>query len=188
MNCFAFWGMPITIILIILPIIETVIFFVIWKRIDIQNNRIRLYKSNSLYNIFSFVCLMVAILSFILNFGWLRLIVLITGVPLIMLIIHYLMFFMVNKDYSRFVNCSKKLAIINKLVYVTYILIWLLFPDCDCIGPAIIFFRVIKIDCDITWLMVLSVLLIVLNFILLIIQFIGTAKIKERIQEEQTII
>lgn len=185
---FGFFGSTVGNILITLLIIEVLLFLFILKILFRQRKEIKIYESNSIYNILSFICLIIVVLSLIINFGWLRIIVFITGVPLIMLIIHYIMFFVINNYYSHFENYSKKLDIVNKLVYATYFMTWVFFPDCGDDGsPARMFLGIIKFYSEtiLQIFLFLSVILLFFNFMLLIIQFIGTVRIKKKIQEQQ---
>lgn len=184
---FEFFGSTVVNILITLLIIEVLLFLFILKILFRQGKEIKIYESNSIYNLLSFICLIMVLLSLIINFGWLRIIVLIMGVPLIMLIIHYIIFFVVNNYYSHFANYSKKLGIVNKLVYATYFMSWVFFPDCGDDGsPARMFFGIIKFYSEtiLQIFLFLSVILLFFNFMLLIIQFVGTVRINKKFQEQ----
>lgn len=178
----------ILILFIILFIIGVTISYIVWEKIHEQNKEIKIYKNNKTYNILSFICLIIAILSYVCNIGLIRAILLAAGFPIGLLFIHYIIFFIINNDYGYFSKYSKKLDCVNKFNYITYILFWILLPDGGDDGfPYTVLFRIVKFHNDIVFntTFIISVLLLLTNIVLLIIQYNGTAKIKKQIKLEQ---
>lgn len=176
-------------VLMMLFVIIILVCFIVFENTNKKN---KINKTNKVYNIFSYICLVIVILSYIFNFGMIRGIILIEGFPILILIMHYIMFFRFNKYYSNFSKQNKMLDYVNKFVYITYILFWAFLPDGSLYGPATAFWGIVKFNfnndtdsiiCNIFF--IVSFLSIIINIVLLIIQYTATSKIEKKFELEQ---
>lgn len=91
--------------------------------------------------ILSMLCILVAACAWIFNFGWLRLVLTVMLVPFI----HAIIFFITNTCASKYMDKSKKMKVCIWLFYITYILAYIMLPDCDDV-KTYMFFGLIRDD------------------------------------------
>ena len=77
------------------------------------------------YYILMIVCILIAIASWIFNFGWYRLIMTIFA------IIHTIIFVSISSKSMLEIHQSKKLKFYTLISYITYVIPYILLPDAD---------------------------------------------------------
>ena len=132
-------------------------------------------KSRIKYILICVFCVLTATASWILNFGWLRLILTFTAIPLI----HTAAFIIINTLALPYADKSKKLTVYGVLSFTTYLSGYLLLPDGGDYGPSYMFFGLIKNDIITQASFYLSDVLLAGNAVLLILQIIERAKAKK---------
>lgn len=100
-----------------------------------QKNKIKQY-----YNLIPIGCVAIVLLSWILNFGFLRLKLTVQSVPLI----HALIFIMINLYAAKKADNSKNLRRILSVMYITYVTSYLLMPDVSEGGMVYVLFGLLK--------------------------------------------
>ena len=84
----------------------------------------------------------VAALSWILNMGWLRLILTLLLVP----ILHGVAFLVSNIVFSKYTNASPRMAKLNLMFIVTYLALYIFMPDGGDVGGMYFLFNLIHND------------------------------------------
>lgn len=127
------------------------------------------------YTLISILCVIIAIVSWVLNMGWLRFIMTFLAVP----IIHTIAFMIINSFTLSYVDKSAKLKRYIILSYITYLLGYILLPDGGDVGTMYVFFGLIhnNIVAGISYF--LSSISFIGNIVILILQIIERTKIKK---------
>ncbi len=123
----------------------------------------------------SLVVILVAAVSWILNFGWFRVFLTIWMIPLI----HAVIFFITNLFAVCYTDKSKTLKLLNRLFILTYILAYVFFPDGGDIGEAYFFFGLIHNDKLSYIAYAVSHIIFLAHIVLLILQIIQMVKIRK---------
>ncbi|MBQ8541675.1 MAG: hypothetical protein IJ435_09420 [Clostridia bacterium] len=92
--------------------------------------------------ILTLISLFIAALSWVLNIGWLRVIMTFMLVPFI----HAIVFFVVNFSAAKFVSQSPKIKKLNLFFIITYLLLYIFLPDGGDVGGLYLFFGLIHND------------------------------------------
>lgn len=87
-------------------------------------------------DVISIICVLAAAASWVLNAGWLRIIMTLMTIPFI----HAIVFFFVNHFAAAYIEKSRALKILAVLSYVFYMAGYLCLPDFGDAGPAYVFF------------------------------------------------
>ncbi|MBO7520244.1 MAG: hypothetical protein J6T73_05640 [Clostridia bacterium] len=132
-------------------------------------------KSKIKYILLCVFCVLTAAVSWILNFGWLRIIMTFTAIPLI----HTATFIVINTLALPYADKSKRLTVYGVLSFITYLSGYLLLPDSGDYGPSYMFFGLIKNDIITQASFYLSAVLLTSNVVFLILQITQRAKIKK---------
>ncbi len=86
------------------------------------------------------ICILIAFASWILNFGWFRLILTFYGISIVFTVL----FVMSNSKAASHISESKKLQVYTVITYVTYLCAYLFLPDGGDVGPMYVFFSLIQ--------------------------------------------
>lgn len=122
------------------------------------------------FAIYPLMFFIIALLSFIINMGFVRLYMIYLIYPVLIIIVQNILFFTSTIIYNRQTNKNKNIDIINKLIYVSYILSYLLLPDVISDGMSgRMLFLLIKVY-DIYQMLLVSGILFVINILLMVIQ------------------
>lgn len=128
------------------------------------------------YNLISILCVMTAIASWVLNPGWLRVVMTIFTIP----VIHAIAFMIINSIAASYVDKSVKLKRYIILSYITYLLGYILLPDGGDIGPMYVFFGIIHNNVVAGIAYSLSSIAFLGNIVVLILQIAERKKIKKQ--------
>lgn len=128
------------------------------------------------YNVLSILFLIIVGLSWVMNFGLLKLIFLIP------MIFHAILFYFSNRSYHRNTNkSSRTMLIVNSCIYGTYLLGYILLPDGGETKDSLrVLFGFINNELFINIATVVSGILLAANLTLIIIQIIYTVIVKLR--------
>lgn len=91
-------------------------------------------------NLLSILFIAVMLASWLLNLGWLRLVLTYTLFP----VIHSVIFFLGNNFSAKYIAENKAVKYITISSYATFLLPHILMPDTSYIGEAYIFFHIIE--------------------------------------------
>lgn len=128
------------------------------------------------YTLISILFVIIAIVSWILNMGWIRFIMTFLAVP----IIHTIAFMIINSFSLSYIDKSVKLKRYIDLSYITYLLGYLLLPDGGDVGPMYVFFGLIHNDVVANISYSISSIVFIGNIVLLILQISERKKIKRK--------
>ncbi len=107
---------------------------------------VRAIKKGSKYRAFlivlSLLCILIAAASWIFNMGWYRFILTFLLAPFI----HAIIFFIVNFFMAPAAERSRSVKILNLFFCLTYLAMYLLFPDGGDHGPMYFFFGLVRND------------------------------------------
>lgn len=92
--------------------------------------------------ILTWISLFVAALSWVLNIGWLRIIMTFLLAPFI----HAIVFFAINFSVAKYVSQSPKIKKLNLFFIITYLLLYIFLPDGGDVGGLYLFFGLIHND------------------------------------------
>ncbi len=125
-------------------------------------------KNNSkrVHIIVSVLFAMTAMVSWLLNFGWIRFIMTLLFIP----VIHSIAFIIINNRSASYMDCSAKLKRYVTLSYITYLSGYLLFPDGGDVGQMYLFFGLIRSNTIAELCYFPTVLLFTANIALLVLQ------------------
>lgn len=129
------------------------------------------------YTLIAVLFVIIAVVSWIFNMGWLRFILTFLAVP----IIHTIAFMIINNISLPYINKSVKLKRYVVLTYITYLLSYLLLPDGGDVGPMYVFFGLIHNDVVASISYNISSIVFIGNIVLLVLQIIERRKIKKEI-------
>lgn len=127
------------------------------------------------YTLISVLFVIVAIVSWVLNMGWLRFIMTFLAVP----IIHTIAFMIINNFSLSYVDKSVKLKRYVILSYTTYLLGYILLPDGGDVGTMYVFFGLIHNDIVASISYNISSIAFIGNIVLLVLQIVERKKIKK---------
>lgn len=141
---------------------------------------IRLRKSQNpkltKYYVLILICVALAGISWLFNFGWIR--VFLTWVPLPLA--YSALFAILCYKSIPMLDLSKKLKIYMIVSYITYIGTFFLLPDGGDQGPAYLFFGLIRNHALFRPALTLSVICFILNIVFLILMLVERNKAKEQ--------
>ena len=125
------------------------------------------------YTLIAILCVIIAIVSWILNMGWVRLILTFLAVP----IIHTVAFMIINNFSLSYIDKSIKLKRYVVFTYITYLAGYLLLPDGGDVGPMYVLFGLIHNDVVASIAYTISSIAFIGNIVLLILQIIERKKV-----------
>ena len=125
-------------------------------------------STRSKLNLLSIVFILVAAASWVLNVGWLRVILTLFLAP----VFHAVLFFVGNHFCARYIPQNKWLKLVTGCSYVTYLLLYLLLPDFGDVRPGYLFFHLIENDMAASVCMVISEGLFFLHIAILVMQYV----------------
>ena len=149
-------------------------FFIAMLLIGVSTGVIILTKLK--YTIVSFSCVVIAIISWLLNFGLLRFMMTILALP----IIHTIVYMIINHFSSSYIRKSGLLKKLVILTHITYLLSYLLFPDMLDMGSECMFFGLIDNNIITVRCFDLAIYSFIANIIFLILQIIGIVYVKRK--------
>lgn len=138
-------------------------------------------KRSGNYNRFKYtltpvLCVAAAAVSWLTNFGWIRLIMTLMAIPFL----HAIAFFLVNIFAASQIEKSRTLKIFTMLSYVTYLCGYLFLPDGGDVGSAYVFFGLLHNDFMIGFGETISVIGLFGNVVFLVLQLIESIKTKRK--------
>ncbi|MBQ9921758.1 MAG: hypothetical protein IJO52_06205 [Clostridia bacterium] len=139
-----------------------VLFIVMWA--------LNYSKEKSKISLICFIAAMVAFVldaaAFVLNFGWIRFVLVFSGIPFV----HFFIVYLINIFAIRFVSRSRALAAINLITLAVFAITYAFMPDVsDDIGNYY-FFTLLTDTNGIPWLIFANLILV--QFALLITEII----------------
>lgn len=123
----------------------------------------------------SVLCIVIAGVSWILNFGWIRFIMTFMLIPFI----HAIVFFLINLFTSFHINKSNNLKLFNFLYCITYLLAYLFLPDGGDVGGMYVFFGLIHSDWFVDISGSISTFAFICNIVLSVLQIIYLLKARK---------
>lgn len=137
-------------------------------------------KKNNLPNkmrtiLISVSFILIAAVSWILNFGWLRFFMTFLLVPFL----HAVIFFLINWFISAHTDKSKKIKLFNLLFCITYLLTYIFLPDAADHGEAYFLFGLIHSDILSDAAYAAASAAFVAHIVFLILQIIEFIKLKK---------
>lgn len=120
------------------------------------------------YNLISILFVIISIVSWVFNMGWLRFIMTFLAVP----IIHTIAFIIINSFSLSYIDKSVKLKRYVNLSYITYLLGYLSLPDGGDVGPMYVFFGLIHNDIVANISYIISSISFIGNIVLFILQIV----------------
>ena len=120
------------------------------------------------YNLISILFVIIAIVSWVFNMGWLSFIMTFLAVP----IIHTIAFIIINSFSLSYIDKSVKLKRYVNLSYITYLLGYLSLPDGGDVGPMYVFFGLIHNDIVANISYIISSISFIGNIVLFILQIV----------------
>ncbi len=126
------------------------------------------------YYILMIMCILIVAASWVLNMGWLRVILTWLAFP----IIHSVIFAIINGKALLRLFCSSKLRIYTLISYVSYVFSHIFFPDFADIGPMYVFFRLLRDNTIACISGIFSVMSFVIYIIFTVFQLIEISRIK----------
>lgn len=164
-------------VLLPVAVVAAVVFVIYWLIHTVRMNKEIGNKAGNRYVLLTVVCLLLAGVSWLFNFGWFRVFLSWIGFPLA-----YGAFFC-------FANCkasarAAESGTMKKYVLwscITYVIAYFCFPDGGDIGGMYVFFSLIQNDAVSTVALCLSLVAFVANIILLILEIIMASKWKKPI-------
>lgn len=136
-------------------------------------------KGNSkanIYNAITLICIPVVVASWLLNFGWYR--VLLTIIPLP--ILHIVAFVVINFAVSHKILLSDKLRRYVICSYITFLLTYFALPDGGDVGPAYVFFGLIRHDAVLTPGLWISLVCLAASVIFLVFEIVESILVGKR--------
>lgn len=123
---------------------------------------------NRKINMLSVVLVLIMILSWILNFGMLRLTLTVVLFP----VFHALLFILANWFSAQYIKESKWLKIVTILSFITFLLPHLIVSDFTEKGESYFFFGLIKSESFPSFSNPFGAGILVLNIVIFILQFV----------------
>ncbi len=125
-------------------------------------------STRSKLNILSAVLILVAAASWVLNIGWLRVILTWFLAP----VSHAALFFLGNHFCAKYISENKWLKLVTVCSYVIYLSLYLLLPDFGDVGQGYLFFHLIESNVAASVCMVISEGLFFLHIAILVAQYV----------------
>lgn len=125
----------------------------------------------------SFISILIVAISWLMNFGFMRLFCLMLLIPFV----HALIVFavcVVASNYSTY----KKIRLYNYMFCITYMVSNILFPDADELSTRM-FFGLIENDFMCNLGEVLSIISLIMHIVLIVLQFIEIRRIDKKINK-----
>lgn len=129
----------------------------------------------------TFGSIIIAAVSWILNFGWLRFFMTFLLVP----VIHGIVFFLSNMFFAKYTDQSPKMSRLNLLFIITYLIAYLLMPDGGDVGEMYFFFGLIHSDALSSAANFISSIAVIGHIVLFVMQIVEIRKIKKNTLENQ---
>lgn len=152
----------------IVVIVGGVIFAIVKAR---KNN----FPNSKKIIVCTFVSIIIAAVSWILNFGWIRFFMTFLLVP----IIHGIVYFLVNLFFAKYTDQSPKMSRLNLLFIITYLIAYLLMPDGGDVGGMYFFFGLIHNDVLSGIASFISSIAVIGHIVLFVMQIVEIRKIKK---------
>jgi len=126
--------------------------------------------------IITFVSILVAAAAWLFNFGWIRLFMTFTGIP----IIHGMVFFVSNMlFFSKYAKCSDKILKWNMIFSVSYPVSYMFLPDGGDYGGTYFLFGLIHNDNLSPVASFISFAAFIVHVVFFVIQIVEVVKIKK---------
>ena len=119
--------------------------------------------------------IIIAAISWILNFGWLRFMMTFLLFP----IIHGILFFLANMFFCKYTDESPLMSKWNLLFIITYLIAYVFLPDAADAGGMYFFFGLINSDILSDVAYYLSIAAGIAHIVLFVLQFCEIRKIKK---------
>ena len=133
------------------------------------------------YIFISVACVLIAIIAFVCNMGWIRVIMLFMAIPFI----HTLIFFFINVFAASQIEKSRLLKIFFILSCITYLCGYVFLPDGGDVGPMYVFFGLLHNDITIGICFTLAGLGFSGNVIFLVLQLVEAIRSKKKLNYKE---
>ena len=127
------------------------------------------------YYVIMIMCILIVAVSWILNIGWYRVILTWLAVPFV----HPVIFAVINGKALPRLIYSAKLKAYTLFTYITYVLMYVFFPDGGDTGSSYVFFGLIYDGAAVQILGILSTVSLIAYIIFTILQIIENVKLKK---------
>ncbi|MBQ3125607.1 MAG: hypothetical protein IJC15_00935, partial [Clostridia bacterium] len=131
------------------------------------------------WDLLTVACILLAAASWILNIGWFRVLITISGAP----VYHAILLFFLNHKATDIWKKSPRLRQYVRLNTLSYLGIYLLFPDGGDIGSMYMFFSLIRSDRICRIALPLCFVCLVIHIILSILQY----KLQKELHAQETL-
>lgn len=126
------------------------------------------------YNLICVLCVVIAAVSWITNFGWVRFFMTLVAIPFI----HAIVFFSIHLFAVTQIEKSRMLKVFTLLSFVTYLCGYIFLPDGGDVGPMYAFFGLLHNDFIIGLCSSISGIGFVGNIVFMVFQTIETIKLR----------
>ncbi len=124
-------------------------------------------KTQKLYSTVSIICVIIMLISWFMNFGWIR--VIFTVIPLAL--VHVMAFVYIIHVAAKYTKQEKKLKLAMIVAQLTFVLSYVLLPDGADSGEAYVFFGLIHSNNVAKICETVAIPLSMLNIALLVVIF-----------------
>jgi len=124
-------------------------------------------NSSKKWHFFIILSGVIMILSWLFNFGWLRVVLTWIPIPLI----HLIAFVIINAKVANLIGVSDRFKRFLPISCLTFLLAYLLFPDVGDVGGGYAFFTLIRNDVIVGIFQCVSLVLFGTNVIILFVEF-----------------
>lgn len=151
---------------------------VVWA--IIKSGKSEAYTSKRII-IWTLYAIVIAAISWVFNFGWIRFFMTFLLIP----VIHGIVFFSLNVLFAKYADKSPKMSKLNLLFIITYILVYVLMPDGADTGEMYFFFGLIHNNILSGIANFISGISFIAHIVLLIMQIVEIRRIKKSISENE---
>lgn len=130
--------------------------------------------------IVTMIDLIIVAISWMLNFGLIRFLMMFLLIPFV----HGIIFLLTNIFISKYADKSKKIKILNLLFGITFLLAYIFMPDGDDTGMMYFFFGQIQDELLLGTAQTISIITFLGHLVTFILQIIYAVQIKESIKEK----
>ncbi len=162
--------------IIMLVVIMGVFVFGIIYLIRHLIKQIRKQPKLIVYDVMMILCILTVGASWIFNMGWYRVLLTWFAVPFV----HPVIFVVINLIAQPSLMGSKKIKGYTLITYITYVFMYVFFPDGGDVGSAYVFFGLIHNDIAVNILGILSAVSLVAYIVFTILQLNEASKVKRK--------
>ncbi len=133
------------------------------------------------YTAATLFCFASVLLSGFFNIGWIRFILIVSGIALV----HPIALIVIIHTALKFVDWSASIKVLIVSAYITYVLGYFLLPDGGDIGPVYMFFGLIRTDVVVNLAFLLSPCLLIANAVILIALVVTRFKLGKQMKRQE---